>query len=220
MTHRARLLPGPVERYDRLENAFDAAYPPGDSERRVLVTVAAADAASLPNDIPRTQYGATGREWTPYFEESKRPLAQQAADIATTLGYLPEVGELAEYADELVSDAPPTRATVLLVDPRAVTVAESRKTLQRIDGASKPISVVVIWNPKAFTAGEEADLRDALAAALPHKLVEGRATSVLAIKGVPTLADFGSVVPVVLRAAERSFLRFAPPSGAHDAPGK
>lgn len=218
--HRSPLPLGPVERYDELDSAFDTAYPTGDSERRVLVTVAAADAASLPSDIPRTQYGASGREWTPYFEESNRPLAQQAADIATTLGYLPEVGELAEHADELVSDAPPTRATVLLVDPRAVTVAESRKTLQRIDGASKPISVVVIWNPKAFTVGEEADLRDALAAALPHKLVEGRATSVLAIKGVPTLADFGTVVPVVLRAAERSFLRFAPAPGVHDAPGK
>ena len=90
--------------------------------------------------------------------------------------------------------------------------------LRRIDSSDKPwISVVVAWNPKdSKMVADERELRAALSAALPHKLVQGRVTSALAIRGVPTLADFGMVVPSVLRAAERSFLRFASASPAHD----
>jgi FxsC-like protein len=194
------LPPGPVESYLQVENAFDEADATGDGERRVLLTVATPD---------------TPRRWNPYPDESSRPLAEEAADLATSLGFLPEVGGLAEHAEEL-RRARPTRAMVLIVDPRSVTVPESRKILKEIDDADRPwISVVVGWNPK--TTGDVDVLKTALERALPHKLVDGPAASVLAIKGVPTLADFGTVVPTVLRAAERSFLRQA--SRAHDTAG-
>jgi FxsC-like protein len=219
------LTPGPVERYERLGNAFGAAHPTGDGERRVLVTVAALDASSRAresSDAPRegsdAPRGQAARRWTPYPEESSRPLAEEAADLATNLGYSPEVGELTEHKRELVSQARPTRAIVLIVDPWAATVPELKEILQEIDSSDKPwISVVVAWNPKdSRTAAEEVRLRNALEEALPHKVVEGRVTLALAIKGVPTLADFGMVVPAVLRAAERSFLRYAPTSPAYD----
>jgi FxsC-like protein len=214
---RAALPSGPMELPDQLENAFGAANPTGEGERRVLVTVAAPDTSSVPDGGSRARYGETAQRWTPYPDESKRPLAEEAADLATSLGYQPEVGGLAEHADEL-SQVTPTRAMVLIVDPWAAMVPESREILQQINSADKPwISVVVVWNPKDGKAtAREDELRKALAEALPNKLVEGRATSVLAIKGVPTLADFGAVVPAVLRAAERSFLRSARASGAHD----
>jgi FxsC-like protein len=217
------LPPGPVEDYEQLEDAFDAASPAGDGERRVLMTVAAPDAASLDaSNRPRggsgARYGDTAEDWNPYPEDSARPLAEHAASLARSLGYLPEVGSLAEHASELVGQAPPTRAVVLIVDPWAVTVRETLEILQRIDTSDKPwITVVVAWNPKdPRMAGEEDRLRADLDAALPHKLVEGRVTSALARKGVPTLEDFSMIVPTVLRAAERSFLRSAPTFVAHD----
>jgi FxsC-like protein len=214
----APLPSGPVEKYERLENAFDAAHPIGEGERRVLVTVAALDASSRTTDGSGAQHGKTAPQWTPYPEESSRPLAEEAADLATSLGFSPEVGSLAEHERELVSQAPPTRAMMLIVDPWAAMAPESLKILKKIDSSGKPwISVVVAWNPRdSEMAAEEDRLRIALEEALPHLLVEGRVTSALAIKGVPTLADFGMVVPAVLRAAERSFLRFAPASPAHD----
>jgi FxsC-like protein len=212
------LPPGPVEKYEQLENAFGAAHPTGDGERRVLVTVAALDASSRTHGGSAAQYGETASEWTPYPEESTRPLAEEAADLATSLGYLPEVGGLAEHEHELLSPMPPTRAMVLIVDPWAARVQELLDILRKIDSSDKPwISVVVAWNPKdSKMVTDERDLRAALAAALPNKLVEGRVTSALAVRGVPTLAEFGMVVPAVLRAAERSFLRFASASPAHD----
>jgi FxsC-like protein len=90
---------------------------------------------------------------------------------------------------------------MLIVDPWAATVPESRDILRQIDSSGKQwISVVVAW-PKDT---ERDRLRAALEKALPRKLVEGRATSALATKGVPTLAEFATVVPAILRAAERS----------------
>jgi FxsC-like protein len=210
----APLPPGPVEPYDQLENAFGAS-PAGDGQRRVLVAIAAPGAAQG----SRSQSGKSVREWNPYPQESKRPLAVDAADLATSLGYLPEVGSIAEHAREL-SQAEPTRAMVLIVDPRAAAVPQTRDILRQVDAARPWVSVLVIWNPKGHNeegrllrGAEESELMEALESVLPHKLVEGRATSVLAIRGVPTLADFGAVLPTVLRAAERSFLRFAPLTG-------
>jgi len=212
------LPPGPVEKYEQLENAFGAARHTGDGERRVLVTVAALDASNQSIGGSAAQYGETARDWTPYPEESTRPLAEEAADLATSLGYLPEVGGLAEHEQELMNPVPPTRAMVLIVDPWAARVQELLDILRKIDSSDKPwISVVVAWNPKdSKMVADERDLRAALSAALPNKLVEGRVTSALAVRGVPTLEDFGMVVPAVLRAAERSYLRFAPASPAHD----
>jgi FxsC-like protein len=217
---RPPLPPGPAktEKYDQLKSAFSAASPTGDGERRVLVTlVTTTDVSTRARGGARAQDRKTAREWVPYPDESTRPLAEEAADLATSLGYLPEVGGLAEHAPELVSPTPPARAMVLIVDPWAATVPESREILRKIDSADKPwIYVVVVWNPKDSKSSDEGMLRKAIEAALPHKLVDGRATSALAIKGVPTLADFGTVVPTVLKAAERSFLRFGPAFPAHD----
>jgi FxsC-like protein len=212
------LPPGPVEKYEQLANAFGESHQAGDGERRVLVTVAALDTSSKAHGGSAAQYGDTAREWTPYPEESTRPLAQEAADLATSLGYLPEVGGLAEHEHELLSPVPPSRAMVLIVDPWAVRVRELLHILRKIDSSDKPwISVVVAWNPKdSKMVADEGDLRAGLSAALPNKLVEGRVTSALAVRGVPTLAEFGMVVPAVLREAERSFLRFASASPAHD----
>jgi FxsC-like protein len=204
------LPPGPVERYEQLENAFGAANPTGDGERRVLITVVAVDAGSRARNASDDQHegsdarqGKAARQWTPY--EPSRPLAEEAADLAANLGFAPEVGGLVEHRRELVSQSRPTRPMVLIVDLRAAMVPELKEILQQIDSSDKPwISVVVAWNPKdSDGADQEGTLRAALASAL-------------AIKGVPTLADFGMVMPAVLRAAERSFLRYAPASPAHD----
>ena len=91
-SERKPLPPGPMEKYEQLQNAFGAAHQTGDGERRVLVTVVALDASSQALGGSGAQYGETAQQWTPYPEESSRPLAEEAADLATSLGYLPEVG--------------------------------------------------------------------------------------------------------------------------------
>lgn len=212
------MLPPEPEPYRQPGNAFGSAYVPGDGERRVLVTVAPGRRSGGP--APEQAESALG--WKPY-DLMPRPLAEEVADLATSLGYLPEVGGLAQHADELVSQEPPTRAMLLIVDLWAARDPKTREILQRIDSANRSwVRVMVVMNPKdGRTIAEESQLRNALEAALPHKLEGGgRAKSQLAIKGVPTLDDFGATVPDLLRAAEQWFLRAASASGAHDPVGK
>jgi FxsC-like protein len=208
-TDGRRPLPPEPEPHEQPENAFGSAHATGDGERRVLVALA---------EGRRGDQKAPG--WKPY-DLMSRPLAEVVADLATDLGYLPTVGGLAEHADELISQTPPTRAVVLVVDLWAAMDPEFREILRQIDGPNRPwINVMVVWNPKdPKTIAEEAQLRKALAAALPG-LMEGRATSQLAIKGLPNLEDFGALAPAVFRAAERSYLRYAHAPGAHDPAGK
>ncbi len=108
---------------------------------------------------------------------------------------------------------------MLLIDPWAVMQLECREVLRRLDPLDKPwVQVVVVWNRQDTQLQAEAEkVRSALEAVLPRTLREGRATSALAVRGVPSLEDFGTVLPTVIAAASRQYLRSAsthPPSGA------
>ena len=108
---------------------------------------------------------------------------------------------------------------MLLIDPWAVMQLECREMLRRLDPMDKPwVQVVVVWNQQDTQLQADAEkVRSALEAALPRTLREGRATSALAVRGVPSLEDFGTVLPTVIAAASRHYLRSAsthPPNGA------
>jgi FxsC-like protein len=88
---------------------------------------------------------------------------------------------------------------------------ECRDILRRLDAMDKPwVQVIVVWNQQdAQMQSDSERVRAALDAALPRKLREGRATSALAVRGVPSLDDFGMVLPAVIAAAGRHYLRSA-----------
>lgn len=100
---------------------------------------------------------------------------------------------------------------MLLIDPWAALQPESRDILRRLDSMDKPwVQVIVVWNPRdPQTTADARRIRAALDEALPRKLKEGRAASALAVRGVPTLEDFGMVLPAVIAAAGRHYLRLA-----------
>ena len=89
--------------------------------------------------------------------------------------------------------------------------SECRDILRRLDAMDKPwVQVIVVWNQQDAQMQTDAErIRAALDAALPRKLREGRATSALAVRGVPSLDDFGMVLPAVIAAAGRHYLRSA-----------
>lgn len=98
------------------------------------------------------------------------------------------------------------------MDAWATTIDRYASLLRRLDVMNKPwVQVVVPWQ-----RGDEDDeavrdeLRLALVSALGHKLAEGRATALFAVRGVPTLDDFSRVLPTVIMTAARQYLRYAP----------
>ena len=150
------------------------------------------------------------------------PLAEHAVVLARRDGFRPELGDLYEHADDLTRDAGPAPgdAAVLLIDPWAVLQSQCRQVLARLDELDKPwVQVVVVWNRKdAEMAAAEGELRRALAEAMPSRLnLRGRATSLLASQGVPSLGDVTPALKDAMRHAARQYLKYAqghPPGAA------
>jgi FxsC-like protein len=205
--------PGPAMDYGALASAFRSAPDmPGDKRLRIIVV--APRRGDLPPGRSGDHYGQSPRDWNPYAPDSVEPLAEHAVVLARRDGFRPELGDLYEQADDLMRDgAPgPGAAAVLLIDPWAALQSQCRQVLARLDELDKPwVQVVVVWNRKdAEMAAAEEELRRALAEAMPSRLnVSGRATSLLASQGVPSLSDVTPALKDAMRHAARQYLRYA-----------
>jgi FxsC-like protein len=200
----ASLLP-----YASLPSAFGGSGAMGPGDRPLRITVVAPSTGELPDGRDESYYGKDFRAWNPYRGDSVRPLAAHATDLARGLSYTPVVGDLFQHEATLVGREPPSGPEVLLIDPWAVLLPECQVILQRLDSMDTPwVQVVVVWNEKdAQMRTERSRLREALDSVLPRKLREGRATHVFAVRGVPSLEEFGLVLPPVIAEAGRHYLR-------------
>jgi FxsC-like protein len=203
--------PGGNVPYDSLPSAFGGQGAAGPGDKPLRVTVVAPGRDELPGGRDRSYYGKDIHEWNPYRQDSVRSLADHAAELARSLSYTPEVGDLYQHEAGLVGGEPPSGPEVLLIDPWAAMQPECRDILRRLDSMDKPwVQVIVVWNKQDVQMQADTEqVRAALDAALPRKLREGRATSALAVRGVPSLEDFGMVLPAVIAAAGRHYLRSA-----------
>lgn len=203
--------PGGNVPYDSLPSAFGGQGATGPRDKPLRVTVVAPSRDELPSGRDPAYYGKDISEWNPYRQDSMRSLADHAAELARSLSYTPEVGDLFRHEAGLVGVDRPSGPEVLLVDPWAAVQPECRDILHRLDSMDKPwVQVIVVWNQQDAQMQTDTErLRGALDAALPRKLREGRATSALAVRGVPSLEDFGIVLPTVIAAAGRHYLRSA-----------
>jgi FxsC-like protein len=204
--------------YDSLTSPFAPGLGPMPGDHRLRITVVAPGRDDLPPGRDEFHYGPAARDWNPYLPVSAVPIAEYAANLARSMGFRPYVGDLREHGADLLDGSPPAGPEVLIVDPWAVTRPECRCLLARFNLPDKPwVQVVIPWNPGDGESAAEGDrLRLALDHALRRKLERGRVTSAMAVDGVPTLDDFGEVLPVVIRAVEKQYFRYArvfPPTG-------
>jgi FxsC-like protein len=208
---------GPVADYESLESAFgaDGQGMPGD--QRLRITIVAPRSDELPPGRGDFHYGQSARDWNPYRPESVRGLADHAAGLARSLGYRADIGDLEQHAGELLKDGPPGLPEVLIIDPWAVMLPQCQRLLQKLDAMDKPwVQVVIPWSSADLEiARAEPELRGLLDSCLLRKLAEGRATSALAVRGVPAIEDFSMVLPIVVETAARHYLRYtqAPADG-------
>jgi FxsC-like protein len=200
--------------YDALSPAFgghgDAGLGAGDKPLRITVVAPSWD--ELPNGRDERYYGDDFGTWNPYYGDAVRPLAAHAADVAKSLSYTPSLGDLLQHEAELMRrEPPPSGPQVLLIDPYATLVRTSREILQKLDALNTPwVQVIVVWSERDLQMKEDRDrLTAALHSALPHKLTEGRAKSVSALRGTRSLEEFSRMLPPVITAAGRHYLRIA-----------
>jgi FxsC-like protein len=181
-------MPSSLIPYQELSPAFgDGEAAPAD--KPLWITVAAPSRLELTPARDDGYYGNDSRAWNPYRGDAARPLAEHAAELARGLSYTPYVGDVFQHSAVLSGREAPSGPGVLLIDPWAALLPECREILQRLDSLDSPwTQVVVVWSQKdAQMRAEEPQLTEALRSALPNKLREGRATHVLAVRGVPSL---------------------------------
>jgi FxsC-like protein len=199
--------------FDRLPNPFAPAGTPESGAPRLLITVVASRWDDLPPGRRDGQYyGAAAWDWTPYRPATQQSIAQFAANFARSLGYRPYICDLHERERDLLEFGRAAHPELLIIDPWAVMRPECHHLLARFNLAEKPwIQVVIPWNPADDeTATAENELRLALGAALGRKLELGRVTSGIAVEGVPSMTDFGAVLPFLIPAVGNRYLGHAP----------
>ena len=207
---RSPVAAGPVVDYPSLESAFGAASRGMPGGHPLHITIAAPSLTDLPQGRDRSYYGPAVLDWAPYWPGSPRAVAAYVSDLARALGYQPLVGDLLGRGAALLSGNRPSAPELLIVDPWAALQDPSREILRQLDAADTPwVQVAVPWNPQdAETTTVETKLRITLEETLPRKLAEGRATSALAVWGIPTIEDFTQVVPPLITTTVRQYHRY------------
>ncbi len=211
---RAQIPPGPTMDYDSLPSSWDEGAPremAGDKRLRIII--AAPNRGDLPAGRSAFHYGPTARDWIPYAPDTQQSIADYAVVLAKHYGYRPEVSDLYEQAEDLLSaDGPASGPAVLLIDPWEATQARCQRILTRLDELDKPwIRLVVVWNRKdtEMTAAET-ELRGAIEAALPVTLKDRlRPTTLAAARGVPSIEEIPMVLGDSMRHAARQYLKYA-----------
>jgi FxsC-like protein len=216
---RSAAGPWPVADFDALPNPFAVAAVPESGVARLFITVVAPRQSELPAGRDEQYYGSAAWDWAPYRPTSQQPVAEYTANFARSLGYQPFVSDLREREGDLLADGLVAHPELLIIDPWAVARPACQRLLARCNLADKPwVQVVLPWNPAdRGTAQAERRLRRGLASALRHKLERGRVTSALAVDGVPSMGDFGTLLPLLIPAAGNRYLGHAsafPPDGS------
>lgn len=206
--------------YATLPSAFDPEADLRSADPRLRVTVVAPHRGTLPSRRRNAlYYGMTAQDWAPYQPASATPIAEFTAGFARSLRFHAHVDELSAREACLLSNEPPADPELLLIDPWAVTNRACLALLSRFNLADKPwVQLVIPWNPADTETEAESDrLRRALRSALRRKLELGRATSVIAVEGVPGFEELRTVLPGVILAAVKQYLAHA---RAYPPPGK
>lgn len=205
--------PGPDVDYATLVDVFGPGVRSGRGDRPLRITIVAPRLGELPPGCPAAHYGRSAAEWNPYQPELVRGLAAHAADVARSLGYRPEVGDLGQHRAELLRPGPPSRPAVLIVDAWAALIDGYASVLRRLNETENVpwVRVIVPWRPGDHeSAAARDELWSALNGVLGHKLTKGRAISLSAVRGVPSLDDFNRLLASTISTAGRQYLRYAP----------
>lgn len=212
---------GPNVDYRTLDNAFGHAE---GSEGRsgdkwVRITIVAPRRGELPCERgTASYYGPTALNWNPYAPRSRRPIADYAAELVRSLGFRAEIGDLYQHEQDLLAGDPRSGPQILIIDPWALLVPFSQRLLARLNACPMPwVQAIIPWNAVDNESQEWGDkLRAELDDTFGDKLAAISSTSVMAVRGVPSLGDFGMVLNQLITVASRGYLGNAaayPPSG-------
>jgi FxsC-like protein len=205
--------------FDSLPSAFGPASARRTADRRLQIAVLAHDTSTLPPGRSPDYYGATPHTWSPYRPDYPQPLADYAQELAKKcLDFKPLVGAFDDDVTSWTSTERPVPPSLCLVDPWVSLSAKHQEQLNRLDRVEEPwVSVLVPWNSQDTGAHEARDdLRAGLHQHLGRKLAGVPRRCQMAANGIPTLEDFGQLLPEMTMIMLKRFRKEAtahPPAG-------
>jgi FxsC-like protein len=207
------------EDFETLPSAFGPASARRTVGGQLQIAVLAHDTSTLPPGRAGDYYGATPSSWSPYRPDYPQPVADYAVELARKcLDCTPLVGAFGNDMAGWSGDGGPVPPSLCLVDAWVSLSAKYQEHLSRLDQIKEPwVSVLVPWNSED-TGMHEArdDLREKLHQHLGRKLAGVPRRCQMAASGIPTLQDFGHLLPEMTMIMLKRFRKEAaahPPAG-------
>lgn len=199
--------PSPAPDIDEVPSAFH----PGAEAAVFVIAVAAPAFADLPGDRDPAGYGNSNLDWRAYPDDQELPLLEYAAQVAEQLDFAVATADIADINEEsgeprrLSGDSP----GVILIDPWFVADDHGVRALESLirDLPSWVLPVLVL---DSLPDARAANLADRVRAILSGADVVRTETARVAIRGVSSLKEFVSLMPILVAEAERQFLRRGP----------
>ena len=206
-------MPAPFE-------SLPSAFGPGSASRttsqQIHIVIIAPHNSTLPPGRSREYYGITPGQWNPYRPDYPLPLAEYELEL---LRKCLDARPVEITIDDLVGWHSPGSArppTLVLVDPWAAMIPEYQQQLRAIDELEESwIGVLIPWNSKdrdLSAVGQ--DLRLKLREHLGRKLASVPRRCKMAASGIPTLEDFGQILPDMAMILLRRYRKSLPVSPA------
>jgi FxsC-like protein len=206
---RERRLPD----FESLPSAFGPDSATRMTDGQLHISVLAHDVSSLPPGRVNDYYGETPRTWSPYHPDSPQPVAEYAVDLATKcLDFKPLVRSFGDGGPGSGGNARSMPPSLCLVDAWVSLSEAHREQLNRLNEIEESwVSVLIPWNSKdRDLSAAEHDLRRKLREHLGRKLESVPRRCEMAANGIPTLQDFGQILPEMTMTMLKRFRKAAP----------
>ncbi len=176
------------------------------------IVVLAPDISTLPPGRDGSYYGSAPPAWSPYQPDYSQPIADYAMKLAQKcLDIHPVAGTMEVIKESLLHDRP-MPPTLVLVDPFVAFLPAFEEQLRMLNDLEESwVSVLVPWNSEdreINAAGD--DLREKLIQHLGRKLSTVPRRCQMAATGIPTLQDFGQLLPEMITIMAKRFRKDAP----------
>jgi len=205
--------------FDSLPSAFGPASASRTADGQLQIAVLAHDTSSLPPGRAAEYYGTTPHTWSPYRPDYPQPVADYAQELAKKcLDCKPLVGTFEEDVAKWSGNTHPPPPCLCLVDAWVSLSPRHQEQLKQLDEVAEPwVSILVPWNSQDLGMRmARDDLRANLQQHLGRKLAGVPRRCQMAASGIPTLQDFGQLLPEMTMIMLKRFRKEAtphPPAG-------
>jgi FxsC-like protein len=215
VAEQTEIKPDPEERrteFVSLPSAFGPASVSRTATSTLQIAVLAHDISTVPPERSKDYYGFAPQQWVPYHPEYHQPLADYASDLATKcLDCQPVVMAFRGRDANWTANGRPVPPSLCLIDAWVAISPVHEEWLRQLDALEESwVTVLVPWNAQDSELAGAQELKDRLAQLLGRRLAGVPRQCQMASTGIPTLQEFGQLLPEMTMTMLKRFRKGAP----------